>query len=260
MAKREEYRDPVVTWFSTLLYHHVGPPRVGTPPTLTVSPDRFARQVRWLSRHGYSFLVPSQLGSGLAIPERAVMITFDDGYADLAEHAFPVLETYGASATVFVVSRLLGGRSEWDDAVGLGAHRLLGGGELRTWARRGIELGAHSRTHLDLTRVAAEVLQDEVAGSRDLEAIGGSPVRSFAYPYGAWNADVLACVRRHFDVAFTTADGVNPPGATPHLLHRSMVQTRDTTIDLRARVTVGYSPLERARRSVGRLVRAVGLR
>lgn len=240
--------------FCSLLYHHVGPLRAGTPPTLTVSPAQLERDVRWLRARGYRFVVPSEVERDPPA-SRAVMLTFDDGYADLADHAFPILERLGARASVFVVTERLGGRADWDDAIGLGAHRLLAADQLQRWSGT-IEFGAHGRTHADLTTLSPDALEHEVRGSRDdLEQIIGAPVRSFAYPYGAWNEAVVACVRRHFAVALSTDEGINRAATPRHLIRRSMVYARDSVLDRYGRTLLGYSPIEHARRRLGRLAR-----
>ena len=96
-----------------LLYHHVGPAQPGTHASLTVSPTRFERHVRWLAWRGYRGICPADwlrwLNEGKGLPDKPVLFTFDDGYADLAEFALPVLRRYGFGAAVFIVTRQLGG-------------------------------------------------------------------------------------------------------------------------------------------------------
>jgi peptidoglycan/xylan/chitin deacetylase (PgdA/CDA1 family)/GT2 family glycosyltransferase len=234
-----------------LLYHHVGPPRPGTIPGLTVSPQRFERHVRWLARRGYTGIRASDWArwrrEGKGLPEKPVLLTFDDGYADLTEYAFPVLRRYGFSAAVFIVTGQVGGTNTWDEARGYGTMRLMTADQIRYWAAQGIEFGAHSRTHADLTPLPAHELADEVIGSRnDLAAVLGSPVVSFAYPYGFHSQAVCDCVRSAFDLAFIADDnveGMNHLQTDPHLLLRTMVQTGDSLVDLASRVRWGYSPL-----------------
>lgn len=103
-----------------LLYHHVGPSRPGSIPGLTVSPQRFERHVRWLARRGYTGICPSDWArwrrEGKGLPHKPVLLTFDDGYEDLVEHAFPVLRRYGFGAAVYIVTGQLGGTNAWDQA------------------------------------------------------------------------------------------------------------------------------------------------
>lgn len=234
-----------------LLYHHVGPLRLGTTPGLTISPERFERQVRWLARRGYTGVRPADWlrwrREGTGLPDQPILLTFDDGYADLADYAFPALRRYGFGAGVFIVTGQLGGTNAWDEARGAATHRLLTAEQILYWATQGIEFGAHSRTHADLTTLSAPELAKEVVGSRDdLANLLGSQVVSYAYPYGFYNQAVVDCVREAFDLAFIADDdneGLNHLLTDPHLQLRTMVQTNDSWLDLECRARWGYNPL-----------------
>lgn len=232
-----------------LLYHHVGPSRPGTFPELTVSPTRFARHVDWLARRGYVGIRPSDwlawCQEGKALPPRPVLLTFDDAYADLAEYALPLLRRYGFGAAVFVVTGCIGDENRWDQAKGSQRHLLMTADQLQEWARGGMEFGAHSRTHPDLTTLSRRQLEDEVRGSRDdLAAVTGLPVSSFAYPYGRVNEAVRACARSVFDCAYTCREGVNTDADDPYELLRSMVRPTDSVLALTCRTRFGRYPVE----------------
>lgn len=238
-----------------LLYHHVGPRRPGTSVPLTVSPGKFERQVRWLARRGYVGIRPSDWlrwrREGTGLPDKPVLLTFDDAYADVAEYALPVLQRHGFGAAVFVVTGQVGGTNRWDEVRGSGTHRVMTAEQIRCWAGRGIEFGAHSRTHPDLTTLGATELAEEVAGSgKELASITGVRTGSFAYPYGPYNQAVCDCVRGVFDLAFTTDEGLNTLRTDPHLLRRAMVLPSDSLADLECRLRWGWSPLQRFRARV----------
>lgn len=238
-----------------LLYHHIGPARPGTRPALTVSSEKFDRQVRWLARCGYVGIRPSDwlrwLREGTGLPQKAVLITFDDGYADLAEHALPVLRRHEFGAVVFIVTGQVGGTNKWDEARGSATHRLMTADQIRYWATQGIEFGAHSRTHVDLTTLTPNELSGEILGSRDdLTKLLGSPVISFAYPYGIYNGDVYECARRGFDLAYCagpTMEGFNDLLTDRHRQRRIEVKTDYFVGDVLWSVRWGYKPLQRIR-------------
>lgn len=220
-----------------LLYHRVGPPRQGTLPGLTVSPARFERHVRWLARHGFQGICPTDwlrwLREGTPLPKKPVLLTFDDAYEDTAEFALPTLRRYGFGGAVYVVTSRVGETNLWDQARGAGMLRLMNEEQIRFWAGQGIEFGAHSRTHRDLTKLSAGELEDEVAGSKkDLAALLDSPVDSFAYPYGFNNDAVRHIVRRHFAIALTTDEGINDLLDEPHLMRRAYVAPSDPTLGI----------------------------
>jgi peptidoglycan/xylan/chitin deacetylase (PgdA/CDA1 family) len=238
-----------------LVYHHVGPRRPGDTSSLTVLPERFERQVSWLARHGYQGICPADwlrwLREGKGLPEKPVLLTFDDGYADLAEYALPVLHRHNFGSVVYIVTGLVGGTNTWMERKGEETLRLLTADQIRYWAARGIEFGAHGRTHADLTTLASERLAEEVAGSRqDLEAIVGSRVLSFAYPYGFRNPVVDDDVRKSYDLAFLADDveTLNYLDTDPWHLRRIMVQPNDYWMDLLCRVKWGPSPFQTLRR------------
>jgi peptidoglycan/xylan/chitin deacetylase (PgdA/CDA1 family) len=177
------------------------------------------------------------------------MLTFDDAYADLATYAFPALEAAGMRATVFVVTDCLGRGATWDDGE-VSGFRLLDSADVREWSRRGIEFGAHTRSHPDLRALADDDLKTEIEGSADdLERILDQEVAAFAYPFGRYDERSLAVVRARFDLGFSTLEGTNRR-SDPHQLERTMVQQADTALDINARVRLGYSPPERARRKL----------
>jgi peptidoglycan/xylan/chitin deacetylase (PgdA/CDA1 family)/glycosyltransferase involved in cell wall biosynthesis len=219
------------------LYHHVGPPRAGTIPDLTISPEKFERQVRWLARRGFVGIRPSDwlrwLRDGTCLPDKPILLTFDDGYADIADYALPVLRRHGFSAAVYIVTGQLGGTNAWDEVQGGGTHRLMTVEQIRYWAAQGIEFGAHSRTHRDLTKLSAAELAAEISGSKnDLASLLGSPVLSFAYPYGELSEAVSDFARGEYDLAFTTERGLNYLRTDPHLLRRINISSNDSLIDI----------------------------
>lgn len=125
------------------------------------------------------------LESGRA-PNRALAITFDDGYRDNFLHAAPVLEKLGLPATFFVVSRWIGTEIVpfWDRRRGV-SYPWMSWKEVRALSDRGFTIGAHTRTHADLGTVSGEIAQQEISGARqDIEWALGAPVDLFAYPYG----------------------------------------------------------------------------
>ena len=142
---------------------------------------------------------------GVPEPGRRVLITFDDGFADFATAAHPVLCDRGFAAMVFVPTGKLDYREDWR-----GAHspprRLLDWSTARELTTAGVEFGGHGVAHADLTRVPPPVRRHEIERSaRELEQQLGRPMRAFAAPYGHVNRDVLADIARStYEIAFGT--------------------------------------------------------
>jgi peptidoglycan/xylan/chitin deacetylase (PgdA/CDA1 family) len=217
--------DPLV-----LMYHSVGA-YTADPYRVTVSPQRFERQMRWLRRNR---LRGAAMGEVLAArrPDRHVGLTFDDGYADFVTEVMPVLARYGFTATVFVVAGALGGHNAWDEP---GPRKpLMTADEMRVAAEAGMEIGSHSLTHRLLPEAAGRRLVDEVRRSRTiLREVTGRDVAGFCYPYGGAGPREVAAVRA---AGYDYACAVRPsPVSGRHALPRTYVGDRDTSLRLYAK-------------------------
>lgn len=238
------------TKLPVLMYHDLGLSVPGGPPDLTVAPEEFERQVMWLAGHGYTGISPLDWiqwrDKGKSLPEKPVLITFDDGYASVATHGLPVLERQGFGATVFVVTRRLGLSNTWDQALGYPAIPLMSADEISRWAARGFEFGCHTRTHANLASLSEADIENEVVGSRDdLATIINHLPATFAYPWGSFNKTAHNCVRNAFDLAFSTRRGLNFRGTDLHLMRRSAVHANRSILDFASRVMFGSNPAGR---------------
>lgn len=220
-----------------LTYHAVEP----GPAPLCVEPDLFAEHLDCLAACGAQTLTVSDLASCLRageLPDRAVAITFDDGFASVAERAMPLLLERGMVATVFCVAGRLGGVNDWPSQPRRAPKRPLAhAGQLITLARAGFEIGAHGMEHMPLVTVGPAAQRREVRDSRmSLERVLEAPVRSFAYPYGARpDAHGAGLVRSEYSSACTTTLGLVRPAADPFALPRVDVHyVRRTALLLRA--------------------------
>lgn len=200
-----------------LMYHSVGDPPTGAGwPVLYVRPSAFRAQVRLLQALRYRLVTLSE-----AMPvlrgerrERVAVLTFDDAYLDVYENALPVLAAAGARATVYAVSRSLGGFNTWDEEK-VGVRKpVMTPAQLRECQRAGLEVGAHTRSHASLPSLGVEQLHAEVAGSRaDLEDLLGEAVTQFCYPYGDLDERSVAAVAgAGYAAATTTRRGRAHPG------------------------------------------------
>jgi len=205
-----------------LAYHRFGE----QSSRMEVSVTSFAAQLDYLAQNDYRVVALRDLEGFLAgkhpLPERAVVITMDDGYGSLYKYAFPLLREHGFPATVFVYTDFIGARD------------ALSWAQMREMVDSGlIDIQAHSKSHANLSyRVPGETderykerLDEEAHVPRDvLER--GLPVKvdMFAYPYGDTNGSVLDVLRkRDYHLAVTVKPGGNAFFADPLLLRRSMV-------------------------------------
>jgi glycosyltransferase involved in cell wall biosynthesis/peptidoglycan/xylan/chitin deacetylase (PgdA/CDA1 family) len=229
-----------------LLYHALAPR--GEPASRYVIPTRrFARQLRWLRFRGYTVLgldeyVRHRLEHTLP-PPRSVVITLDDAYADNVELAHPLLRRHGLTATIFAVSRRMGGLNDWSPGAEVQGRRLMTWEQAEELRRDGLELGAHTRTHATLRGLPPDELTDEIAGSKaDLEERLG-PIRHFAYPYGRLDdAAVRAVEQAGFASACSIEEGRNSPGTPAFVLRRVEIHGTDSLLRFALTLALGKRP------------------
>ena len=201
----------MTTFLPILMYHQIdAAPARGTPLRgLTVSPGSFARQMALLRLLGYQGVSMSGLEPYLRGEKtgKVVGLTFDDGYRNNIEHALPVLQRNGFTATCYAVSDPFEGRNAWDEDKGMPQKPLFTSDDMRAWVAGGMELGAHTRHHADLTKLDEVQVFDEIVGcKRELEAIIGREVRHFCYPYGRYDARCREMVRAAGYATATTTE------------------------------------------------------
>jgi peptidoglycan/xylan/chitin deacetylase (PgdA/CDA1 family) len=224
-------------WLPILMFHRVvdATPRPN-PFNLCVSTRSLDATLRFLRETGHRIVSLEQaldVMSGDRRPGRFAALTFDDGYADFATLALPVLRKHGAPATVFLVSDRLGGRNDWDIDQDLPQVPLLSADDVRELQGQGVAFGAHGASHRRLSALSREELAWEVHGARlTLEAVLDGEVRFFAYPH----LDQDGAVRREVEVAgYAAAFGGEQPGHERFLLHRVDLRRFDP-LSLRYRI------------------------
>jgi peptidoglycan/xylan/chitin deacetylase (PgdA/CDA1 family) len=138
----------------------------------------------------------------------AVAITFDDGFRNFYEQAFPVLQERHFPATVFVVTGFCGGRNNWPSqpaTPSVPVLPLMNWSELREIASGGVSLGSHTATHPRMAALPEKQIEEELRVSQsDLEDNAGVPVITFAYPYGESSPSVRDAVKRRYRTACGT--------------------------------------------------------
>jgi peptidoglycan/xylan/chitin deacetylase (PgdA/CDA1 family)/GT2 family glycosyltransferase len=216
-----------------LMYHAIGAP--GEPASRFVVPvGRLAKQLAWLRLAGYHPMslqaYVQMLHSGVAPLAHAVIITFDDGYVDNFTLAYPLLRRYRIPATLFVVSDRIGGTNDWDRNTELRGRKLADWDALCEMRTNGIEIGAHTRTHADLTTCSDRELQVELDGSRTvLQERLGVPAQVLAYPFGKYDQMIQEYVQASGWLGGCTArHGFNTVSAERLALRRIEVAGTDS--------------------------------
>lgn len=230
-----------------LMYHRVGDAHNAWEARYAISPDNFAAHMRALARKGYRAVgidaLVNWLEGGPPLPEGALLVTFDDGFRGVREHALPVLENLGWPFTVFLVSDLIGQEDVWTRASNPAGvtYPLLDADEIRDMQQRGASFHSHTRSHASLPTLDAAALTDQLAGSRaHLTRLLGHDVSYIAYPFGHVDDRVAAAARAAgYRAAFSTQSGFNRRDVDRFRIRRIDVYGTDTPAMLLRKVRMG---------------------
>ena len=233
-----------------LMYHSIAE-REDDPNMLCTSPEQFQAQMGYLKRHRLRGVSMRELRQAMSTGNARglVGLTFDDGYADFLHIAVPMLESFGFSATVFVVVGMLGKENDWLHVYNPRPRiELLGAADLHEVTARGMEVGSHSLTHADLLDLGPELLSQEVGGSRRiLSEILGEEVEGLCYPYGSVDRAAVEAVRQ---AGYAYACGWRTPlgsGNQPYNLPRIFISEKDNSLRMAVKLKVypQYSSITR---------------
>jgi peptidoglycan/xylan/chitin deacetylase (PgdA/CDA1 family) len=205
-----------------LTYHRVAPLSAVGITDLKVEPANFVAELSTLNHAGYHTIHQWQLFDALykgdALPAKPIIISVDDGYIDDVTRILLALARFHMVATFFVIT----GR--------MTEPGFLNADQIRQLDRAGMDVGDHTAHHVDLRLLTATQLHTETAGSRhELQRVLGHPVYFFAYPFGAFNDNVISAVKAAgFTMAYTTAGGTTESTASPLTMPRIHVGRAET--------------------------------
>lgn len=242
---------PAIDWKRprVLMYHMVREHIDGAKfNKLRVKPSAFEKQIAWMKAEGFNFVTMQELQEHWGKhPEKTVAITFDDGYLDNLDNAYPILEKYQAKATIYVVVD----RHDRDWSTYKKAHHnsgelvrepKLNDIQVKQLADSGlVEIGSHTLTHANLAKLNdAECLTELTESKQQLEHLVDQPVTSFAYPFGIYSErDVQLAKQAGYTNAVTTKEGID--GQTPDFmqLQRIKISGKDSLFAVKLRLNLG---------------------
>ncbi len=167
-----------------LVYHYVEivqNPRDRLRQAMNIKPDTFELQLQLLQKNGYQTYfvrdIPAMIDGRQDLPQKGIMLTFDDGYADFYQYVLPLLQKYNMKATLYIVDNFIG------------KDGYLTADQLKEIVLSGlVEIGGHTEDHLRLTTLSEADARKQIAEGRDrLQKDYGVSVTTFAYPYGSYN-------------------------------------------------------------------------
>lgn len=192
--------------------------------SLSVLPKDFDAQMAYLKENGYHAISPQELYAGLTedaeLPDKPVLITFDDGYVDNYIYAYPILKKYGFKGTIFAITSFMGTQPNyitWEQA--------------REMEADGMSIESHTVTHRSLTELSDAQLQDELVNSKKiLEEKLDKKIDFVAYPTGTYNLHIAGLVRdAGYKAAFTIKYGNVDKASNLYALERVPVFHTENT-------------------------------
>lgn len=222
-----------------LMYHQVGPfeqleGAMQAHRSTYCRVDRFAAQMAFLARCGYTVLSMDQVLACVRgeapIPPRAVALTFDDGYENFAEHAWPILRRHGFPAMVYLIAGLLGQPSAWFARDKRPTPPLMSAARIRELRTEGCDFGGHSVNHVRLAEQDDATVIREIRDCRlSLEDALGEPMRHFCYPFGSHDMRAVeACAEAGWLSATTCERAPATPADDPLTLPRKAIAWGDS--------------------------------
>ncbi|MDY6349163.1 MAG: polysaccharide deacetylase family protein [Selenomonas sp.] len=207
---------------------------------LTVNTEQFEAQMKYLSENGYTAITPADMldawENGTQLPEKPVIITFDDGYLDNYNHAFPVLEKYQLKATIFLIS----------DYVNTYPNYLTWSAVQDMQQSGLIDFESHTLSHEELTKAPdLDEAKHQLTGSKQaIEWNLGKQVNFIAYPCGEYNDDIEQATKdAGYRAAFTVNYGLAEPGEDPFILDRVPIFGSNSHTLARFKLRLTLAPL-----------------
>jgi len=182
--------------------------------TYSVSAVEFEKQMQYLKENGYtaiSLLEFAKAKKGkFTLPEKPIIITFDDGYENNYTTAMPIMEKYGMKGTMFMVANDIGKQDYFTVE------------QMKDWQAHHMEIGSHTANHVPLATLTSEQKKEEIVASKLLlEWKGLNTVFFMAYPFGSFDAESEQLLKENeYLGALTGKSGLNTADTNPYLLHR----------------------------------------
>lgn len=192
--------------FPILTYHSIDE----SESVISVSDEMFGEQMDFLHKNDFNTVSLKTLAGFLIkrenLPPKTVALTFDDGYENFYTRAFPILQKYNFTATVFLITDYCGKRSDWSgNSTALEQRKLMDWNKIKELNNYRIEFAAHSRTHPDLTKIPIADAERQMAESKsEIESQLGTEAANFAYPYGSFNREIKTLAEKYFRIAVST--------------------------------------------------------
>ena len=226
-----------------------------------VTVSQLRRHLELLGKWGYTCInfedyALFQRGK-LNLPKKPVIMTFDDGYDEMHRNALPIMKEFGARATAFILGDRSIKSNTWDVESGFEGATLMDDDQILEMKDAGFEIGSHSMTHPDLTRLSERRARKEIFQSKEiLEDLLDSPVISFAYPFGSANSVMERLVKEAgYDYGCGVYSGPPRFAHDKYDIRRIPITRKTNAVDFALKILTPYEYYEWIRWETGRMIR-----
>lgn len=233
--------------FIILMYHMISEPQTVADTRQACPPILFEKHLKLLLKDGYTPVSIDQVEKYYSekspLPDKAVLITLDDGFEDNYLNAFSLFQLYNIPAVVYLATGVIGKTNNWMAAPTFSQRKMLSWPQIKEMSRHGIQFGSHTVSHPKLTELDDNSVCKELVQSKQIiEEQLGLNCRHFAYPYGLLTEKTRELVQQAgFKTACSTRSGFNNTERDPLILHRIDVYGNDTWWKLQQKITFGMN-------------------
>jgi len=231
--------------FIILMYHMISEPQTAAEVRFACPPKQFEKHLQLLLKKGYSFVSINQVSDfykqNIPLPDKAVLITLDDGFEDNYLNALPIFQRYQIPAVIYLATGVIGKTNQWMVAPTFSERKMLSWSQIKEMSYHGIEFGSHTVSHPRLNELDDEKIEQELTVSKQaIEEHLSKECAHFAYPYGLLTESTRDLVRKTgYKTACSTRSGFNNVERDRLILHRIEVYGNDPTWKLGQKINFG---------------------
>jgi peptidoglycan/xylan/chitin deacetylase (PgdA/CDA1 family) len=205
------------------MYHAIG----DGPNDLYLQTELFEQQIGYLSKNKYNFIDFEDLQKGV-IPNKPIILTFDDGYKNLYDNAYPILKKYNAKATIFLISNFIGATGY------LSTEEISQINDL-------VSFQSHTVSHPDLRYESIESVNHQARASKEtIQGLVKNKVIAFCYPSGKFNEEVIKITKKYYNYGITIIPGIYSIKDDHYIISRIRINKDDTANSLRKKLSYKY--------------------